>query len=345
MVARKRRIKSSTKSSVLEEWLAREREQRRVANAELLRKLSDKYRSNGLVLVVGSGVSKSIDLPTWRELLSNLRADVAADLLQASVDVEVSDREWNGALNAIEYQANRAGGSELILAREIKDHFKGDFEKSVQNRLYQSIRGPLKRSQLPRSELFAALTWLCRAHRSSKGIRAVVNYNFDCLLESYLKKDRQSVSPIAGPGGRRDDSDGLPMYHVHGYLPDPNSSAEVGRIVFSEDDYQELYRYQLSWSTLIQLGLMTRYSCLFVGLSMNDPNLRRLLNVSHELSPKVRHVALLSSRIAKGEAATKASTGLLERAGANSLAQLGVDVVWFNGHRQVPAAIRSIVDV
>ncbi len=50
--------------------------------------------------------------------------------------------------------------------------------------------------------------------------------------------------------------------------------------MFSEDSYHSQFIEPFSWSNLIQLNKLNQNTCLLIGLSLTDPNLRRLLDVS-----------------------------------------------------------------
>jgi len=72
--------------------------------------------------------------------------------------------------------------------------------------------------------------------------------------------------------------DELPVYHVHGMIPQSRPIASTP--VLSEKEYHTLYKESFYWSNVVQLQAFSRTTCFFVGLSMNDPNLRRLLDIS-----------------------------------------------------------------
>ena len=51
-------------------------------------------------------------------------------------------------------------------------------------------------------------------------------------------------------------------------------------VVFSEDAYHSQFIDPFSWSNLVQLNHLNNSTCLFIGISLTDPNMRRLLDVS-----------------------------------------------------------------
>jgi SIR2-like domain len=83
-------------------------------------------------------------------------------------------------------------------------------------------------------------------------------------------------------------SNTLPIYHVHGYLPvrdpfsdySPRLRSLSDEIVLTEDHYHREAADPYSWANLVQLGAMSRSIGLTIGLSLSDPNLRRLLDAA-----------------------------------------------------------------
>jgi hypothetical protein len=63
--------------------------------------------------------------------------------------------------------------------------------------------------------------------------------------------------------------------------------------VFSEDEYHAEYSDPYKWSNMTQMSLLGRYPGLFVGLSLEDPNIRRLIDVTHRQYPENANYAIL----------------------------------------------------
>jgi hypothetical protein len=70
----------------------------------------------------------------------------------------------------------------------------------------------------------------------------------------------------------------MSVYHIHGYLPPTREPAE--RVVLTETDYFDVFAEPLGAFTYTFLYLLREFSCIFIGLSMRDDNLRRLLYYS-----------------------------------------------------------------
>jgi len=67
-------------------------------------------------------------------------------------------------------------------------------------------------------------------------------------------------------------------------------------LIFSEEDYNKIYSDAYSWSNLAQLNSFRDNTCLFIGCSLTDPNLRRLLDVAARSGEKPRHYAFLKKK-------------------------------------------------
>ena len=129
---------------------------------------------------------------------------------------------------------------------------------------------------------------------------------------------------------------------MHGYLPRQGAIPAGSELVFSEDAYHGQFIDPFSWSNLIQLNKLTQNTCLFIGVSLTDPNMRRLLDVAWRKNP----AKVLSHYIVKrfpqssdGRLLDEVSK-LLEEQDANAL---GMNVVWVKEHAEMPGFLRELV--
>jgi len=190
--------------------------------------------------------------------------------------------------------------------------------------------------KLPESPLLDALVALTRPQRGMAGVQAIVNYNFDDILEERLRRD--DVPCVTVLSGRDRLTRGkLPSYHVHGVLPVrefagkvPPKQGSAGNFVFSEDEYHLQYADPYRWSNVTQISLLGRHKGLFIGLSMQDPNLRRLIDVTHQQYPEIWNYAILprSDKPQNDNVRATILRNLAEDVDETSFERIGVKVIW-----------------
>ena len=159
----------------------------------------------------------------------------------------------------------------------------------------------------------------------------VITYNYDDILERKLEKD--GVQYFSVDGQNRADSYQFPIFHVHGFIPQEEDSSYDRNVVLSEDEYHALYNNAFHWSNIEQLHALVQTSCFFIGLSMKDPNLRRLLDIAQQRGTGVpTHYAFLIRK--EYDQPRKAERIFNE---------MGVNVIWLEEYRELPGLIEKIV--
>ncbi len=349
------------------------------------------YARRGLVLYVGAGVSCSIGLPTWVDLIQSLTISMMTEQVDSALAElrKLTPENIKQAKLQIQEEVLDGAGADksvLILARSIKNHFGARLPYEVAEALYRPLYqsgdelfGVLaRREQYPsldkyepikKSELFSAIVNLARAQRDVRGVQAIVNLNYDDLIEEWMRhKGVRCDTLLSGRKAARDAS--LPCYHVHGVLPfsktrelelefnhpiDPEQRARaldtmlpvIGNFVFSEDEYHTEYSDPYRWSNMTMINQLGRFSGLFVGLSLQDPNLRRLIDVTHRQYPDISNYAILTRKVPRGGAQSRQSTlrDLFEKVETQSFADIGVKVIWTDSYDDVPKRILEICNI
>lgn len=162
-----------------------------------------------------------------------------------------------------------------------------------------SIKSKEKKNEIDYPCLFAIarLILLC------PNIKAVVTYNYDNFLTQAIKILQESPGTYFN---RKDEllfnkrtnngslevvdvygdnynsvirSKTFPIYHVHGYIPSPTEIQNIDEtsIVLSLDEFYDNVRNVYSWQTDTQMHLLSHYTCVFIGSSISDITIQRML--------------------------------------------------------------------
>lgn len=298
--------------------------------------LKEALIDNQLTLVCGAGVSRDSSIPDWNDLLVNILNEV----FFRSIELQESKPEISGKdLLPLLPQSN------LILGKYLRLILKDEFDKMIQKHLYLHynqdrefepwVQGTEPINYALETDMMKAIVELARPKRRGKRLESIINFNFDDLIEGALTKHHIEYCSI-WKEGQTHGIDELPIYHVHGFLPNKRNFEEPN-LVFSEEAYHSQFIDPYSWSNLIQLNTFSTNICLFVGLSLSDPNLRRLLDISWRRNQRCKHYIIMRKALQKSRT-DEIATMLFEQ-DANSL---GLNVIWCSDFSEIPSILSSI---
>ncbi|SCG85668.1 SIR2 family protein [Methanobacterium congolense] len=268
--------------------------------------------------------SKDTGLPNWKSLIQMLILDCLK-----SYDSKYAHKE--------ELKEKFESYSNIIWANFVKKTFKKNFHKKIKEILYQGYEHSIKKD----SHL-NYISELCVSPRGRIGVYSIVTYNFDDALEFYLKNLGIPYKVISEEKNIPTNVE-IPIYHVHGYIPkeisDDEFDWEKKPLIFAETEYYNLYKDPYSWQNLIQLNLLKEKTALFVGLSMDDPNLRRLLNISSRYSKGPKHYAILKDRWTFSD---KKLSNIFRSLEESIFGELGVNIIWVKDYPEIDDVLSDI---
>lgn len=219
----------------------------------------------------------------------------------------------------------------LLSAQMVKNRIK---EKDWNYLLRKSLYGSYE--DRPFQFNISPLMDACINLIKSSNIKKIVNYNYDdtiyhALLRNEIKFDNVYCGKVS--------SNKLSIYYPHGYIP--LKGGVKTEIVLTEQDYQKQGSQVDLWSNNIQISVYTNTSCIFLGLSLEDPNLRRILNMSNVASQKT-HYAFLPKSI--GDAPVPEMIDSLFDA---DLLRFGIKVIRYplidGSHERLPQLLNLVV--
>src|SRR5262245_6799150 len=246
-------------------------------NRSDLRGLQIAWRQKHLVLFIGAGVSIPYGIPSWKDLVLELLFEQAEHTRRlgslwphyrrALASWMTDYFEYNPLVLARMVERDTRRRSRKNGARQVSDGEMAFLEK-LRTQIYTHCKTPAgKRTTLQ------AIGELIQ--RSRGNVRCAVSFNFDSLLEEELW--RRKVETVSISDGARRHSGAFRIIHPHGFVP---KKCEIirGQLVFTEDDYRKLTETVFHWGLSEIVGQLRQTTVLFIGLSMSDPSLRRLLD-------------------------------------------------------------------
>ncbi len=300
-----------------------------------LKSVSSIYKSGNLVLFCGAGISYDSGIPTWNDLLRYLLKKVFSENTEIpNIDTRLANL----------FQ-KRINVSPLILAQYLKTLLGNDFKSTVRNTLYTNLK--------KNNKTIEAIARLSRQRRNSKPLKAIITFNFDDLIEEELAKENIDYKSIFNEGERFQDFE-MPVYHPHGFLPRDKKLTSQNEIVFSEDAYHSQFIDPFSWSNLVQLNHLNNSICLFIGISLTDPNMRRLLDVSIRKNGKEEKNHFIIKKRYKLEdlypddrsiSVNKKLLPILENIEEQDANNLGFNVIWINDYNEIPNVLKTIYEL
>ncbi len=259
-----RALKLISNAKTKSEFINNLPEAKTLTRQQIINKLITYYEKQNLVFVLGAGVSMGFGLPNWDTLLQKLM-------------ITTIEKEQNVSTVLSKLFTSIFSPSPLIAGRYLQKYYedkKLSFEDAVRKVLYETIDIDKK------SILMDEIVNFCVAPGKSPNLDSIITYNFDDILEQRLSKVGIQVPHKSIYGIGMNPEGQLPIYHVHGYLHQKGKLNEQNQITFGESIYHKQYIDIYSWNNIVQINKFRDSNCLFIGSSLTDPNIRRLLDIA-----------------------------------------------------------------
>src|SRR5262245_12579192 len=287
-----------------------------------LPRLKAAFQKGQLSLYLGAGVSKPNGLPGWEELVQALYFTTLND---ESFINEM--RPYPNYLFALAEWVLRQKNEPLdVIIRKIRQWYEGkDFIGMLSKTLYaglgsenfgQDVRGLPELLVRKNSTLRGIIDCCVRSVPNKKGLRSIINYNYDNLVELALTLHEQNRNfQVVYKRGHQLHRGKIPIYHVHGYIPYQRSDVSYDDIVFSEDQYNRAFQDPFFWGNVVQVNQMTSSVGLMLGMSLSDRNIRRILDsIRQQPVPHDNYILMRKPRFKTIGAASPELTNIRRKA-------------------------------
>ena len=217
--------------------------------------LGELLRKSALRLFLGAGASNGLGLPAWKMLVAR-----------------AIDKDTDAAFVS---ELDGKSSSELGKLVSAIDDGSSTYVQKLHVALYRDIK-PNLLEQLQVSPLLLALAALMTGMHRGR-VSSVVTYNYDDLLEQYLKMLGLAVCCRTMPDELSTSAD-VEVNYVHGRLPQSWSITDaLPEIVLSERSFRTRRAgIDKGWSAMVEHGLYSKIG-LFIGLSGDDSSILDIL--------------------------------------------------------------------
>ncbi|MQM38896.1 hypothetical protein KBTX_02917 [wastewater metagenome] len=319
-------------------------------------------------LCLGAGISKGI-APEWSEL--------ARVVVAESFDVDLDDEAFDELVETSGWTLDswiQAAANEYLLKGKSADSFNDLIESCLYSKIRSKAKGlgiekhltkvlnspkrepkdrvievcDLIETEFPASSLVQTAGFLLAAARAGRAPKAVLTFNADTFLETYLdlrlRRDHyrgpgphghpeypyvQVMRPSSNVGNK------IPIIHCHGCVtPEWKSGSSPrdsrDRLVFLEQEYLAIANSGGSWAETVFQFHAQSSRMVFSGLSMSDANIRRWMGVSKIECSKDRKIFGYTERPNPDHIwmKPKPKDARFERLFLSSLHHLGVRPAW-----------------
>lgn len=272
-----------------------------------------------ITMFVGAGVSTESELPSWNDLVRRLLLDADEEATLSAEDREL----WMEAV---------AAQGPLAAAAIARAHYPDEVA------FRQALRAALYGGRAPRDFIPGALAGQIAWLKKELGARLrLVTANYDGLLEAALVE--VGLEPVPYVQNRSEPEGKAAVWHLHGRLMRNRADtawARDGRLVLTEGDYAR--STSATWPEGFVAGCLAESLCVFVGLSMTDPNFIRWLyrynnSDSQHIAVFVRQASAVPNDAVRAQ---------LEKSAEARWQMAGVKPIWSNYFGEVAQFVHEV---
>jgi hypothetical protein len=231
-------------------------------------------------LVFGAGQSKDLGIPTWDTLVDRISKDPeiqGEDVLKVFRPREGLPYKTQMLFEHFKAQSYKQAPQDQHHTRSLDYAIALAWRKIVHKHLYADVTKPVK-------DLLNAHPYLNQYIPLIQKSHMTVTYNFDDIIEQCLLLSRTSgtetqslgFETVTNPWTQFRRQTAI-IYHPNGVIPKNMLEAPSDRFVFSEASYAEQLMGIFAGDQTGLLNHLSKNTCLFIGLSLEDETLRNVL--------------------------------------------------------------------
>jgi SIR2-like domain len=240
--------------------------------------VQEAWKNGNLSLFLGAGLSILYGLPNW--------SDLVTALLLTEAGSRFKDFQPHYQYAFALWLTDTVGFGPTSLARVVKYNLRRhnqtnrSFHQAIKDALYANYQPRLNQ----RTSLVAVARLIADSQAQGGRLKRIITFNLDDLLEQRLQERNVECRSLVRPATNKVGC--IDIVHPHGVIPQHDAIPQQ-EIVFSEDEYHQITIHPFHWALTQLTWTLSSSTVLCVGLSMTDPNLKRLIDACK--SPDYHH--------------------------------------------------------
>ena len=228
--------------------------------------LIGKYLDHKCGFFVGAGLSKAAGFPDWKGLLNGL-------IKKAEDGHSITPTQAEDCRKLANDQSKF-----LMLAEEMKEVLDVEFKTYLEETFGNAEIDPRQNHNL-----------LVTLNNNN----FIITTNYDLLIEKALVNNK-----LLRPTYKYYEADSIQReLYLRGFFllkAHGDAKTAAGKIILTDKDYRKLLYSQPAYQSVLQ-SIFTMYSVIFIGCSLQDPELKLLLNYINAAFPEggIPHYALM----------------------------------------------------
>jgi len=245
------------------------------------------YQTKRFGLFLGTGVSKPLGLPDWNELIRKIarHRKVRAVRLLGKKGKKANQTSTTQMLyEHFKVKNFKPNEGEFYCSPDEEIRIKSKWRTIIHHCLYEDAK--------EKGNLTDLHPYLKEYLEIIKKTYLTVNYNFDDIIERMLLEDRIKSEEEKSRGYEtvwhprmNFKTDTANIYHPNGFLPKTLIEGPSDELIFSEYEFADQLIHSMEGHLSTLLHHLSKYTCLLIGLSLEDSTLRHLLRQNAKLNP------------------------------------------------------------
>ena len=244
------------------------------------------FQAGRFGLVLGSGVSRPLGVPDWKELNRLVAEDPevqASECITEDASETIITQRIYEHYRAKKYVINSSSSPQDEIKQELT--ISRDFGQKLHEHLYS------KHDLTENKRIKEIHTYLGCYLNILRNSNLTVNYNFDNYIERLLLEERTQEEKESSRGYETAVNINLPfrrdhrvVYHPNGFLPYEKMESRTN-LVFSEKEFANQIIGVMTGHYSSLIHHFCNNTCLFIGISLNDPTLKHILKLVVRINP------------------------------------------------------------